>query len=172
MQQRLIFALAIAALGVSLLGGCSNNKAASAMCGTSTDTTTCESCCKANGASGYKFVGAGTCGCLGGSSASHPVAAAPASALAPAGGPVADFAGNYKSNWGPTVFSQSGPRVVATYATGNMTCMAAGSTLDCNWHDGGAFGKATLTKDTTGAIKGTWGNRNSATDGGDWLFSP
>ena len=160
MRQGFIFALAIAALG---LFGCSKNEAASSRCGASTDSSACEGCCHANGANGYKYTGAGTCGCLGGNTTSS----APAPGVA-----TASFAGTSKSNWGPTVFAQDGVRVVATYARGNMTCMASGSALDCDWHEGATFGKARLTKNASGTITGTWGNRASATDGGPWLFSP
>ncbi len=160
MRQGFFAALVIAALGVF---GCSKNEGASSKCGASTDSGSCNSCCHANGASGYKYTGAGTCGCLGGNDTS--------SAPAP-GGATASFGGTYKSNWGPTVFAQDGPRVVASYARGNMTCMASGSALDCDWHEGAAFGKARLTKNANGTIAGTWGNHASSTDGGPWLFSP
>ena len=164
MRHGFIFALAIAVIGVSLLGGCSKNEAASSKCGASSDSSSCNSCCRANGANGYKYTGAGTCGCLGGTDTS--------SAPAPGGGTTTNFAGTYKSNWGTTVFTQTGANVNATYARGTVTCVASGPSLDCDWREGAASGKARLTKDSSGAIKGTWGNRASATDGGPWLFSP
>jgi hypothetical protein len=164
MRQGFIFALAIAVIGVSLLEGCSKNEGASSRCGASTDTSSCESCCHANGANGYKYTGAGTCACLGGTDTG--------SAPAPGGGAATSFAGTYKSNWGPTVFAQAGSTVTATYSRGNMTCKAAGSALDCDWREGAASGKAHLVKNANGTLTGTWGNRASATDGGPWLFSP
>ena len=53
-----------------------------------------------------------------------------------------------------------------------MTCLAVGSTLECDWREASAAGKAKLTKEADGSIKGTWGNGSSATNGGPWLFNP
>ena len=56
----------VCAVVVSLSAlGC-ENKAASGKCSGEAAADKCEACCKANGASGYKFVGSGPCGCLGG----------------------------------------------------------------------------------------------------------
>lgn len=159
MRQGLFVALVIAAVSVF---GCSKNEGASSKCGASTDSGSCNSCCRANGANGYKYTGAGTCGCLGGTDTGS----------APAPGGATSFAGTYKSNWGPTVFTQAGSTVSATYARGTMTCTASGNALDCDWREGAAAGKARLTKDASGVIAGTWGNGVSPTNGGPWNFSP
>jgi hypothetical protein len=87
-------------------------------------------------------------------------------------GPVEKFAGSYRSNWGLTVFEQEGRRVTAKYATGTLSCAAAGNTLDCDWRDGDGSGKAQLVKQQNGVVSGTWGNGASATDGGPWVFTP
>jgi hypothetical protein len=159
MRQGFFAALVIAAVGVF---GCSKNEGASSKCGASVDSSSCTSCCHANGANGYKYTGAGTCACLGGTDTGS----------ASPGGGMTSFAGTYKSNWGPTVFTQSGSTVSATYARGSMTCAASGNALDCTWREGAATGKARLTKDASGVIAGTWGNGLSATNGGPWNFSP
>jgi hypothetical protein len=142
---------------------CSKNESATAACGAPKDTESCNACCTSNGATGYKFI-SGTCECLGGDSkgggAKPPVAAG------------VTFAGTYKSNWGPTVFTQTGNTVNAKYPNGSMTCQAAGSALDCDWREGALAGRAKLAKQADGSIRGTWGNGASATAGGSWTFLP
>jgi hypothetical protein len=49
------------------LAACSENKAASAKCTTVTDGSSCNNCCKTNGASGYEWMNGPPCKCLGGS---------------------------------------------------------------------------------------------------------
>lgn len=82
------------------------------------------------------------------------------------------FTGSYQSNWGPTAFTQNGSNVTASYSRGTMACQATGSTLDCTWQEGLTSGKAKLTKMTDGSIRGTWGTGTSATNGGNWTFTP
>lgn len=57
--------LLVVAPFVVLGAGCSENAAATAKCKPEKDSDTCQTCCKDNGASGYKFIN-GDCGCLGG----------------------------------------------------------------------------------------------------------
>jgi hypothetical protein len=142
--------------------GCAKNDAATAACSSMTGAQPCEFCCTTNGASGYKYVS--ECSCLG--SSGKPATAAPAP------GSTTSFAGSYKSTWGQAVVTQVGNDVAVKYARGNMTCTAAGNALDCSWREGATAGKAKLVKETSGTIRGTWGNGASATDGGAWVFVP
>jgi hypothetical protein len=162
MRQGILFALVIALAGVF---GCSKNDAATSQCNASADTTSCESCCHANGANGYSYAGSGSCSCLGGK-------ASAGSTSAPSTGGTPSFAGTYRSNWGATVFTQTGSQVTAKYPRGSMTCAASGSALDCDWREGSMAGKAHLVKEPNGSIDGTWGNGSSATNGGPWVFNP
>ncbi len=79
------FGLVAAVLVVG--AGCKDNATASAACKGQTDSSACESCCKANGANGYKSV-SGSCSCLGGKEgtapAAPPVAPLPAQPAQPA----------------------------------------------------------------------------------------
>jgi hypothetical protein len=147
--------------------GCSKNEAATSACSAMTDSATCSACCTAQGASGHKIATGSSCSCLGGSGA----AKAPAAPNAKAGATPTSFAGTYRSTWGATVFAQNGNVVTATYPNGSMTCTASGNTLDCDWKEPKSSGKAKLTKEADGTLKGTWGNGSSATNGGAWLFS-
>lgn len=155
---------AVAVLGVLVSTGCSKNEAATSACSSMADMASCGACCTKNGASGHKFVTGGTCGCMGGSKG----------AAATTGAAATSFAGTYKSTWGTTVFTQDGNHIAATYPNGGeMTCMASGNDLDCDWKETKGMGKAKLMKDpTSGAIKGTWGMGTSATSGGPWTFTP
>jgi hypothetical protein len=155
-----LVAIAVAA---ALSTGCSKNAAATSACSASPDLESCNSCCLANGANGYKYTGASTCACLGGSGSAT---ASPGAARA------TNFAGTYNSTWGKSVFTQTSSAVNVKYARGTMTCTAAGNALDCTWREGATSGKAKLVKETSGAIRGTWGNGASATDGGSWVFRP
>lgn len=94
------------------------------------------------------------------------------SALPVTAGPTASFAGTYDSAWGVTTFAQEGTRVTAKYPKGNVSCSAAGNTLDCDWREASAQGKARLIKQANGTISGTWGDGASATNGGPWVFTP
>jgi hypothetical protein len=92
--------------------------------------------------------------------------------------PAADgsgIAGTYKSNWGPTAFTAAGANVTASYTHGtthgSMACTATGPVMDCTWQEGTLAGKAKLTKMSDGSIRGTWGSKASATDGGNWTFT-
>jgi hypothetical protein len=149
-----------------LAAGCSKNDAASSACASTTDSTACSACCTQNGASGYKYTGGSPCACLGGSGK----AAAPAATgAAPA---AVSFAGSYKSAWGPTVFTQTGNQVSATYPNGTVSCVATGNVADCDWKEAKGAGKARLVKDPSGAINGTWGMGSSASGSGTWNFTP
>ena len=86
--------------------------------------------------------------------------------------PAVTFSGTYRAAWGDTVFTQSGSAVNASYPGGTLSCSAKESTLDCSWKEGGASGKALLTRSADGAIEGTWGNGESVKDGGKWSFTP
>lgn len=163
-------AAAILAATFAILGAtaCSKNDAATSACGAMRDSTTCSACCSSNGASGHKIASGSACTCLGESGA----AKAPAAPNAKAAAAPASFAGTYKTNWGPTVFAQNGNEVVATYPKGSMTCQPTGNTLDCDWKEGAVTGKAKLTKEADGSLKGTWGSGASNSNGGAWLFTP
>jgi hypothetical protein len=124
----------------------------------------CESCCTTNGASGYKYMS--TCTCLG-SNGKGPAAAAGAGSTT-----TTSFAGTYNSTWGKAVVTQAGNKVNVAYARGTMTCTAAGNALDCDWREGATSGRAKLVKETSGAIRGTWGNGASDSNGGAWVFTP
>lgn len=100
-----------------------------------------------------------------------PVSAETAAATATAAPSEKRFEGTYSSNWGTTTFRETGTTVTAKYPKGTMTCKATGDTLDCDWFEGGARGKATLTRQSNGNISGTWGKGSSATNGGPWLFT-
>ena len=158
-DTRLVTAMVVAFAAFSAVG-CSKNEAATSACGSMGDSASCSACCTSNGASGHKYATGSTCTCLGGGGGAK--AAAPATA---------SFAGTYRSTWGPTVFTQSGTAVAAKYPNGTMTCQASGKTLDCDWREAASAGKARLTKEPDGTLKGTWGKGASATDGGPWLFS-
>jgi hypothetical protein len=61
--------LATAAL---LLGaGCKENASATAACKAQAGSAACQTCCKGNGANGYKFISS-ECSCLGGKEAPSP----------------------------------------------------------------------------------------------------
>lgn len=122
----------------------------------------CNVCCTTNGASGYKYIS--DCSCLG--SNGKPAGAAPMA------GSATSFVGSYKSTFGQAVITQVGNDVTIKYARGTATCTAAGNALDCSWREGATAGKAKLVKETSGTIRGTWGNGASALDGGAWVFTP
>ena len=149
-----------------LLGAtaCAKNEAATNACSGMQGSASCSACCSANGATGHKFATGSTCTCLGGSGAK----AAPN----PKAATTTSFAGTYKSNWGLTTFAQSGNSIAVAYPRGSMTCQPTGNTLDCVWKEGTLSGRASLTKQPDGSIKGTWGSGASATNGGPWVFTP
>lgn len=163
-------AAAILSATFAILGAtaCSKNEAATSACSAMQTTDTCSACCSTNGASGHKIATGSTCTCLGGSGA----AKAPPAPNAKATAATASFAGTYKSNWGPTTFAQNGSAIAATYARGSMSCQPSSNTLDCDWKEGALSGKAKLTKEADGSLKGTWGNGASNSNGGTWLFTP
>ena len=80
------------------------------------------------------------------------------------------FDGEYDSDYGDTKFTQQGHDVHATYPNGTVSCVVEGPHLDCAWEEGGATGRALLTRQPNGNIVGTWGDGASNTDGGTWFF--
>ena len=84
------------------------------------------------------------------------------------------FAGSYSSNWGTTVFKQTGNNVSGTYPGGTLACTVVKEvSLGCQWFESGDSGRAFLTRNaTTGVISGTWGSGSSSSDGGSWTFIP
>ncbi|PIE06131.1 MAG: hypothetical protein CSA75_01100, partial [Sorangium cellulosum] len=76
------------------------------------------------------------------------------------------FEGSYSSNWGTTHFKEIGGIVSAKYSRGTMTCKAARDVLSCEWFEGNATGKARLTRQADGSLRGTWGKGTSETNGG------
>jgi len=89
------------------------------------------------------------------------------------GSDAASFAGAYMSNWGRCALSQDGTSVSGTCTRGTtMTCQASGDTLQCDWKESSGFGKATLTRQATGVLAGTWGSQSSVSNGGAWTFTP
>ena len=141
------FAGLLIAAGAAITG-CAKNDAATAACSSMTGAESCNGCCTTNGATGYKYMTA--CTCLGSSGKPAAAAAAP--------GSTTSFAGTYKSTFGQAVVTQVGNDVSVKYARGNMTCTAAGNALDCSWREGATSGRAKLVKETSGTIRGTWGN--------------
>jgi hypothetical protein len=98
-------------------------------------------------------------------------ASASAQATKPAA-PSRSFAGTYRSSWGDTVFTEAGDTVSATYPGGTLSCAVKDGALDCTWNEGGATGKAHLTRLPNGNIEGTWGNAVNDRGGGQWTFEP
>ncbi len=80
------------------------------------------------------------------------------------------FAGVYQSTWGDTRFVEEGDQVKGTYPGGVLECAPVGAKLDCSWREGSLRGRAQLTRQLNGDISGTWGNGESSTNGGTWLF--
>lgn len=80
------------------------------------------------------------------------------------------FAGVYQSTWGDTRFVEEGDQVKGTYPGGVLECAPVGAKLDCSWREGSLRGRAQLTRQLNGDISGTWGNGESSTNGGSWLF--
>jgi hypothetical protein len=80
------------------------------------------------------------------------------------------FAGVYQSTWGDTRFVEDSDQVKGTYPGGVLECAATGAKLDCTWREGSTRGRAQLTRQLNGDISGTWGNGESSTNGGTWLF--
>ncbi len=116
-------------------------------------------------------------------SASVVVPASASAAIEPAAA-VEAFAGLYdlvggsktgsppRANWGRIVFLQRGSEVTAEYpGAGTITCRADGVKLACDWSEPKAKGKAALEKADNGALVGTWGMNESATDAGKWRFA-
>lgn len=93
--------------------GCKENASATAACGAQANSDACQTCCKGNGANGYKYV-SGACSCLGGkenaalapATPPPPVAAAPQPVQQPAA-PVGVNAGAFSIP--KTVFARGEP---------------------------------------------------------------
>jgi hypothetical protein len=86
---------------------------------------------------------------------------------------IEDFKGTYVTNWGKAKCTQVKRNVNCLYAgkSGSMDCKVVGDKeLDCDWDEPGASGKSKLTKKDDGRLVGTWGNGQSSTNGGPWVF--
>jgi len=108
----------------------------------------------------------------GGKGEAKGASSAAASSQPTAAAPAVVFAGTYRAAWGDTVFTASGGAVNATYPGGTLACVPHESALDCTWKEGAQSGKAQLTRGASGVIEGSWGNGDSARDGGKWTFTP
>lgn len=82
-----------------------------------------------------------------------------------------DIDGFYRSSWGPTHFLSAEGRVLARYPRGALDCSRSGAVLTCAWTEGSAHGRAKLTREADGTLRGTWGRDESDTDGGTWIFT-
>lgn len=82
-----------------------------------------------------------------------------------------DIDGWYRSTWGPTQFATAEGRVLARYPRGSLDCARTGNELSCSWTDGASHGKARLTREVDGTLRGTWGRDESDSDGGTWVFT-
>lgn len=83
------------------------------------------------------------------------------------------YAGSYRTTWGSSVLTQEGRMVIGTYPRGTLRCRSEPPKLLCDWKEGAATGKATLTREPTHkTLQGTWGRDDSDTNGGAWLFTP
>jgi len=88
---------------------------------------------------------------------------------------IEDFKGSYVTNWGKARCTQVKRNVNCLYAgkSGSMDCKVIGEReLDCEWDEPGASGKSRLEKKDDGRLVGSWGNGQSATNGGTWIFKP
>jgi hypothetical protein len=88
---------------------------------------------------------------------------------------ITDFRGNYTTNWGAARCTQVKRNVNCLYAgkSGGLQCKVIGDDeLDCEWDEPGLSGKAKLTRKEDGRLVGSWGNGNSKTNGGPWVFKP
>lgn len=88
---------------------------------------------------------------------------------------IADFRGSYVTNWGKAKCTQVKRNVNCLYAgkSGGMDCKVVGEdALDCDWEETNASGKSRLTRKDDGKLVGTWGNGESYTNGGPWIFKP
>lgn len=107
---------------------------------------------------------------------------APEPVAAPAPAPPAEpeekiesFKGTYVTNWGKANCTQVKRNVNCLYAGkgGSLDCKVVGEKdLECDWEEPGLSGKAKLTKKDDGKLSGTWGNGESAKNGGVWVFKP
>jgi hypothetical protein len=106
---------------------------------------------------------------LGGGAAA---AGTPAAAAAPVDpSPVPLYAGSYRTSEGGLTLTQTAAdphSVNGRYAKGTMSCHATGDDLECRWLEHNAAGGARFKRQPNGDMKGTWGVRSSATDGGKW----
>lgn len=88
---------------------------------------------------------------------------------------IADFRGKYRTNWGSATCTQVKRNVNCLYAGkgGGLECKVVGEdTLECDWDEPGASGKAKLVRKEDGRLVGTWGNGSSSKNGGPWVFKP
>ena len=90
--------------------------------------------------------------------------------LARIGSSSASLDGVYDTNWGPATLRETSPDVHADYGRGTMDCQRRASQLDCTWTEGGTSGRAELTLEPNGVLRGRWGSGASSSDGGPWVF--
>ncbi|HSQ68031.1 MAG TPA: hypothetical protein VLM85_32700 [Polyangiaceae bacterium] len=90
--------------------------------------------------------------------------------LARIGASAASLDGVYDTNWGPATLREASPDVHVDYGRGTMDCQRRGSELDCTWTEGGTSGRAELTLEPNGVLRGRWGSGASSSDGGPWVF--
>jgi hypothetical protein len=81
-----------------------------------------------------------------------------------------ELEGPFNSSWGASLFVREGDDVAVAYPRGSMRCAVSGDDLRCGWVSGDARGKATLKREPTGVVRGTWGRGDSDVDGGPWVF--
>lgn len=82
------------------------------------------------------------------------------------------FAGAWDTNFGEATIHVSSPdKLAIVYRDGTMQCdQRTSDALACEWVEGGSHGHATLTVESPRVMRGTWGNDQSTTDGGSWVF--
>jgi hypothetical protein len=81
-------------------------------------------------------------------------------------------AGDYRSNWGRCVVQIKGRSAQISYPRGVMSCqIEEPATFRCTWASGTASGKALFRAQPDQTLRGTWGHRDSDSDGGAWVLA-
>ena len=84
------------------------------------------------------------------------------------------FDGAWDTNFGEAIVRASDVspgNVSVVYRDGTMQCeQKSADMLRCVWTEGASHGQAELKIESPRVMRGTWGNDQSATDGGAWLF--
>ena len=80
--------------------------------------------------------------------------------------------GVWDSNFGAATIRASLPdKLTVDYRDGTMECdQPTADSLRCSWSEGSSHGRAELKIESPRVMRGTWGNDQSSTDGGAWLF--